>query len=102
MNDELRLDSDEHVDFMSYILDLYKKYWTDVVCFIGDNISVNKCISTIIKVPLIGCAIHRFNLVVQNFLSTEELLLTKINVLMVKLRNLLFSACLNRLTSLRP
>lgn len=102
MNDESKLDEDEYIEFMSYVLGLYQKSLENVICMIGDIVSVNSSISTKTGVPLVGSASHRFNLVVQDVLSCDMELLTKVNLLMVKLRTLRLSARLRRLTSLRP
>eukprot|EP00171_Calliarthron_tuberculosum_P020075 IDg20075t1 len=37
MIDESRLDAEEHVQFMQFTLELFKKSWSNVVCLIGDN-----------------------------------------------------------------
>ena len=55
------------------------------------------------KVPLVGCASHRFNLAVQQHLNPEyTALLLKINSLMTKLKTLKLSGKLRKLTPLRP
>ena len=102
MGDESRLDADEHIDFLTYILNLYGKSWTNVTCLIGDNVSVNCSVANKTGISYIGCASHRLNLAVQDFIKVDELLISKVNNLMVKLRNLLLSAKLRRLTPFRP
>lgn len=102
MGDECHLNAEEHVKFITYILGLYEKTWDDVCCIIGDNCNTNKAVANNASVALIGCASHRFNLAVQDLLAEEEMLISKINCLMVKLRTLLLSAQLLKLTPLRP
>lgn len=42
MEDENHLDADEHIMFMTFVLQLYNKSWENVLCLIGDNCNVNK------------------------------------------------------------
>lgn len=35
--DERTLGRDEHIEIIMFVLSLFKKDWTDVVCLIGDN-----------------------------------------------------------------
>ncbi len=72
LSDESHLDAQEHVEFIAYILRLYKKTWHYVACIVGDNMNVNKSIANKVRVPLIGCASHRFNLAVCDIISEEE------------------------------
>ena len=102
MGDESRLDAEEHYQFISFTLSLYNKSWKNVCCLIGDNVSTNKCLSTKAKVPFIGCASHRFNLAVRALLQDDEPLVSKIQNIMVKLRTLLLSAKLRKLTPIAP
>lgn len=45
MDDRCRLNADEHIKIMSYVLDLYGSTWQDVCALVGDNVRVNKSIS---------------------------------------------------------
>ena len=92
MGDESRLAADQHIDFSMYTLNSYGKSWTDVICLIGDNVSVNLSFANKTGIPYIECASHRLNFTVQDFRKVDELLISKVNNLMVKLRNLLLSA----------
>ncbi|ETP39716.1 hypothetical protein F442_12840 [Phytophthora nicotianae P10297] len=70
---------------------------------VGGNCSVNQRLASLIGVPLIGCASHRLNRVVQQDLQSHEADLAAVHGLMIKLRTLTQSAKLSRLkTSLRP
>lgn len=102
MGDECHLDAQEHVKFITYVLELYGKSWDNVICLIGDNCNTNKAVANNASVPLVGCASHRFNLAVQDILREEETCIAKIHSIMVKLRTLLLSAKLLKLTPLRP
>eukprot|EP00171_Calliarthron_tuberculosum_P002604 IDg2604t1 len=53
-------------------------------------------------VLFVGCASHRFNLAVQDILSSYEDVLSLVHNLMLKLRNLIAAAKLRNLTHLRP
>lgn len=102
MGDECSLNADEHIDYLTFVLELYNKSWENVSVIVGDNVSVNRSISTKTGIPMIGCASHRFNLAVRDYLSSEEHILTKINEIMVKLKSLLIGARLRQFTPLRP
>lgn len=102
IGDECNLNADEHIEFLDFVLKLYGKQWADVVCLVGDNVSTNKSLSNKTGIPLIGCCSHRFNLAVKDVLRSEEELIMKIQVIMVKLRGLLLSANLRKLTPLKP
>ena len=64
LSDECRLGSDEHVNFIKFILDYYGKSLCNVTCVIGDNGNANKSLSNKLSIPLIECASHCFNLAV--------------------------------------
>ncbi|KAE8975552.1 hypothetical protein PF006_g18139 [Phytophthora fragariae] len=50
---------------------------------VGDNCSVNQSIGRKVgAVPFIGCASHRFNLAMKDYLAKEDALLEKIHALM--------------------
>ncbi|ETP52382.1 hypothetical protein F442_02595 [Phytophthora nicotianae P10297] len=68
------------------ILDVYNKTEDMVGFMVGDNCSTNQSIATKMGVPLVGCACHRFNLAVGNYLAPHEALLTEVHDLMMELR----------------
>jgi len=100
--DEHDYTATSHMEFMVFHLEKYGKSLDNVICFVGDNVSVNQAMATICEKPLVGCAAHRFNLEVQNYLKSWESLLSKVNAVMVKLGTLKNSALLRKYTSLRP
>ena len=102
LNDESRLNSEEHIEFLAFVLNLFGKSWDIVVALIGDNVSINQSISNKLQIPLVGCASHRLNLAVRDVMSNDERLINKDNNLMLKLQNLVLSAKLRRMTLLRP
>ena len=52
--------------------------------------------------PLIGCASHRFALVVQDYVEGNQSVINKIHQLMDNLRGMTLSAKLRQHTNLRP
>ena len=99
--DETKLNADQNFEFLTYILGLYNKSWSNVACLIGDKCSTNKSVSNRAGVPFQGCASHRFNLAMRDILSTEKVNLPKIKEIMKKLRGLVLAAKLRNLTYLR-
>ncbi|ETO78880.1 hypothetical protein F444_06301 [Phytophthora nicotianae P1976] len=69
---------------------------------VGDNCSVNRLLATIMGVLLVGCASHRLNRAVQQYLLQHEDDLAAVQALMIKLRTLTQSAKLHLKTELRP
>ncbi|ETL36846.1 hypothetical protein F441_11590, partial [Phytophthora nicotianae CJ01A1] len=55
---------------------------------VGDNCAVNKRLANLMNVPLVGCASHRLNLAVREFLVPFETALDQVQQLMRKLRTL--------------
>ena len=89
------LDTNEHFDFLTYILDVYQKSCSNVIAIIGDNCNTNKALSSKTKKPLIGRSTHRFDLAMRNILANCA------NALIVKLRGLLLGAKLKKLTHIK-
>jgi hypothetical protein len=76
-----------------------------VVAYIGDNCGTNQKISNDTKIPLIGCASHRFNLAINTWLENNAeftSILEAIHELMIPLRQLKNEARLRSLTDLCP
>ncbi|ETO82003.1 hypothetical protein F444_03769 [Phytophthora nicotianae P1976] len=86
----------------SAVLRIYNKT-TDMVTFIvGDNCNTNQKIATLLGVPLVGCASHRFNLAINPFHAEYEAELATVNDLMIQLRHCNNAARLGELTDLQP
>ncbi|KAJ8531766.1 hypothetical protein ON010_g14198 [Phytophthora cinnamomi] len=84
-------------------LSRYNKPWSAVKFLVGDNSSVNQYIGRKEgAVPFIGCASHRFNLAVKDFMKVEEGLIAKVHALMSKLRTIKGRALLRRVSPLSP
>ncbi|ETM43308.1 hypothetical protein F442_11560 [Phytophthora nicotianae P10297] len=69
---------------------------------VGDNCAVNKRLANLMNVPLVGCASHRLNLAVREFLVPFETALDQVQQLMRKLRTLNQAAKLRMKTPLMP
>lgn len=97
---ETSLGAAQHLSSISYILELYRKSISNFCALIGDNCCMNKALDRMASRPLIGCASYRFNLAVKEILCENEDLLDRVNYLMGKLKGLLISAKLRKVTPL--
>jgi hypothetical protein len=102
--DENDMTATSHKEFIVSHLEVYEKTLDNVICLVGDNANTNKALADQCNKPLIGCASHRFNLEVQEYLKQNpwNSLLDKVHNLMLKLRTLKNSALLRNHTQLRP
>jgi hypothetical protein len=89
-------------DFVLDTLEIYGKTLEDVLFLVSDNCSVNICLASRLELPLIGCASHRFNLAVKEYLHPHESVLKKINELMKKFSTIKGKAWLSKRSHLRP
>jgi hypothetical protein len=90
---------------LNFSLQLYKrtkKTVGNVVCLVGDNCSTNRAMANRLKLPLVGCASHRFNLAVKLYMEPRNNLLLSIHEIMVKSRSLKNRGLLRTLTHLVP
>eukprot|EP00644_Phytophthora_capsici_P008308 jgi/Phyca11/114284/e_gw1.26.396.1 len=94
--------AEAHVTMMKTVLRIYNKTTGMVTFIVGDNCSTNQKIATLLGVPLVGCASHRFNLAVNRFLAEYEDELATVNDLMIQLRHCNNAARLRELTDLQP
>jgi hypothetical protein len=96
----------DHLHRLSKLLRQYgNKTEANVVCLVGDNCNVNQCMSRLLKVPLLGCGSHKFNLAVRKWISNQPQLeetISKVVTVMKKASTLKVSAQLRKLTSLQP
>lgn len=93
----------DHINHLLKMLSSYGKTDTNIVCLVGDNCSVNQSMSKILKVPLIGCGSHKFNLAIRKWISNQpglEDIIQKVALVMKKASTLKVSAQLRKLTSL--
>ncbi|ETN20170.1 hypothetical protein PPTG_03236 [Phytophthora nicotianae INRA-310] len=84
------------------VLALYKKDISMVAFLVADNCATNQRIATLLELPLVGCASHRYNLAVNRYLASYETELTVVNSLMVQLCHVNNAAELARFTDRKP
>ena len=96
--DETELAADAHIAFIDFVLSVYGKTWDNVVCFTADNCSVNKSISNKTQKAMVGCHSHRFNIALQQILNEHSTMIEQINRIMLKLKNVIPAAKLEKFT----
>jgi len=99
--DESNWTAQNYADTIIYILESFGKSIINVICLVGDNCNTNKRLANILNLPLIGCASHKLNLAVENYLE-DFTVIKVINQLMTKLAAPLKLATLRKSTALRP
>lgn len=83
-----QLSADGHLLAIERFLPFFGKSIEGCKFLVGDNCSVNKRLANIMGVPLVGCASHRLNLAVRDYLAPHEPALEEVQQLMRKLRTL--------------
>ena len=58
----------------------------NLIYLVADTAAVNTCLADLLGIPMIGCAIHMFNLAFKKYLESRETVLQKIQLLMTNLR----------------
>lgn len=99
--DESNWNATNYAETIMNVLSTFNRSLGNVVCLIGDNCNTNKKLATILKLPLIGCASHKLNLAVENYLKNFSEI-EVVNKLMIKLSTPIKSAKLKKLIHLRP
>ncbi|RHZ10296.1 hypothetical protein DYB37_013951 [Aphanomyces astaci] len=95
--------TEEHVHWIRKQLAKFKRSTSCITFIVADNCSVNKKMATDMKVSLLGCASHRFNLAVQYLMKGEFAdLLAKVQKVMLSCKAINNAAELKKLTSLKP
>ncbi|GMF17457.1 unnamed protein product [Phytophthora fragariaefolia] len=84
------------------VLSLYNKKFSMVALLVAGNCATNRRIATLMELPLVGCASHRYNLAVNRYLAAYEPELAAVNSLMVQLRHVNNAAELAKYTDLKP
>jgi hypothetical protein len=89
---------------LTHRLEIFGKTCQNIDYLGGDNCSVNKKLSRLLDVPFVGCASHRLNLAVKNYLDQPTIapIINKVNSLMKSLLSLKNSMILMKETPLRP
>ena len=102
-DDIVGMTASDHLQHLSKMLETYEKTLENIVCLVGDNCSVNQSMSRILKVPLLGCGSHKFNLAVRKWITNQPHLVKIIATVagvMKKASTLKASAELRKLTKL--
>ncbi|KAG6949354.1 hypothetical protein JG688_00014662, partial [Phytophthora aleatoria] len=103
VDDEEDLGAQSLFDLIADTLSRFQRPWESVLFMVGDNCSVNQYIGRRIgAIPLIGCARHRFNLAMNDFLAPDKPLLTRVHAVMKRLTTIKCRAMLRKLTHLAP
>jgi hypothetical protein len=95
----------DHLHYLSQVLLTYGKTDANVLCLVGDNCGVNQSMLRVLKVPLIGCEAHKFNLAVCKWMSNQpqhEGTIQHVVNVMKKVSTLKVSAQLCKLTKSNP
>ena len=61
----------DHLVHISQVMQSFGKTEDNIMCMIGDNCNVNRSLADLLKVPLIGCSAHKFNLAVRKWISNQ-------------------------------
>ncbi|ETP24312.1 hypothetical protein F441_02664, partial [Phytophthora nicotianae CJ01A1] len=91
-----------NIEMFKCVLSRYNKTISMVAFLVADNCSINKRIATLLDLPLVRCASHRYNLAVNRSLAPYEAELAAVNDLMVQLRHCNNAAELAKHTELKP
>ena len=105
MINEEKLDAEEHIKLFNATLESYGKYPGNVCVLIGDNASTNRKVAKDMGIPLIGCHSHKFNLALDQWVSSQQGLgeaLEVVSSLMKQASTLKRAAKLRTLTELAP
>ncbi|EGZ12810.1 hypothetical protein PHYSODRAFT_511059 [Phytophthora sojae] len=95
-----QLSADGHLTAIKRFLPFFGKSISGCLFLVGDNCGVNKRLANLLGVPLIGCASHRLNLAVRDYLEPHDSILEEVQQLMRKLRTLKQAAKLRAKTPL--
>ena len=96
------LSADSHHETIYEILQTFGKNFSNIACIIGDNCSVNQSLARKCKCYLVGCASHRLNLGVQQFLGSYSDVIDGVRQIMISLRTIKNRAALRKKTPLSP
>ncbi|ETP18589.1 hypothetical protein F441_07213 [Phytophthora nicotianae CJ01A1] len=86
--------ADAHIALIIETLAVFGKDPGCLRFIVGDNCATNQAIATRMGLPLVGCASHRLNLAIQQYISEHKALLCQANELMTQLRTKKNSASL--------
>lgn len=75
--DETSQSADEHTNILGSVPSVSRKSSLNIISLIGDSSKVNRLISTKKRIPLLGCAKHRFRLAVWEFFLRKTISIFK-------------------------
>lgn len=84
MENKERLNANEHYKFITFLLSIFSKEKTNVVCVQGDNCNTNKLMCRRIGSTFVACHIQRFNLDVRDIINQHEDVIYKVQLVMKK------------------
>jgi hypothetical protein len=62
----------DHLDHLSKVLRIYYgRDCCDILCLVGDNCSVNQSMARTLNILLLGCASHKFNHAVRQWIAGQ-------------------------------
>lgn len=64
MDDETTAEADEHINYLSYVLQLLGRSFENVIALIRDGCNTNKSVGSKLSLALTVCASRRFNLAI--------------------------------------
>ena len=99
---ELSEDADTYITFLKYVLGIFDKSFKNVLSLTADNCNTNKSIAKKLGLKFVGCASHRFDLALKEFIVKEERIIKKVNDVLKKLQLPAMAAKLRVSTPLAP
>ncbi len=94
------MSADAHLEFVTFVFELFDRSVSNIVCFIGDNCNVNLAMASRIRAKYIGCASHRYNIALKDTFKSDESCITKVHIVMKALRRTILAAKLRKYTHL--
>jgi hypothetical protein len=85
----------DHLQHITNVLSTYGRSSQNILCLVGDNCSVNQCMARMLRVPLLGCASHKFNLAVRLWIDNEP----QLTAVILKVSNVMKKACTLKLAA---
>ena len=80
--DETSQGCSNHLELLRFVLNVFKKSEKSVVALVGDNCSTNIALARELDLCFVGCASHRNNLAVKDFLKPHMVIVKKIHAIM--------------------
>ncbi|ETM30846.1 hypothetical protein L914_21478 [Phytophthora nicotianae] len=78
--------ADAYIDMIDAVLSVYNKDRSMVLFMVVDNCATNQAVATRMRVPLVGCASHRFKLAGCRYLEDFKTLIDQVQTLCAPLR----------------